>query len=180
VPSQLSRSAETSDPPQILFVSYFNLLRFEGLPLREAIMQGAGKRVRPMMMTALTADAGAVQLLRPARTAFRSRRRRPLPLTEFGPDPYINTKQVARHALMGEAEMSNPQDAEHGSAAPEHVSHGAASHATEARGFTAAEASALHEEDRVAAGHIVKLMVAIFLVGIVLYSIVALICARGS
>jgi len=71
--------------------------------------------------------------------------------------------------------MSNPQDAEHGIAAPEHVSHGA-----EARGFTAAEASALHEEDRVAAGHIVKLMVAIFLVGIVLYSVVALICARGS
>jgi hypothetical protein len=81
---------------------------------------------------------------------------------------------------MGEAEMSNPQDAEHGIAAPEHAGHGAASHATEPHGFTAAEAIALHEEDRVAAGHIVKLMVAIFLVGIVIYSIVALICARGS
>src|SRR5262249_27156769 len=42
----------------LLSVSYFNALRGEGVPLREAIMQGAGKRVRPMMMTALTAIFG--------------------------------------------------------------------------------------------------------------------------
>ena len=42
----------------LLLVSYFNHLRAEGLPLREAIMQGAEKRVRPVMMTALTAIFG--------------------------------------------------------------------------------------------------------------------------
>jgi cobalt-zinc-cadmium resistance protein CzcA len=39
-------------------VSYFNSLRFRGMPLREAILEGAGRRVRPMMMTALTAIFG--------------------------------------------------------------------------------------------------------------------------
>jgi heavy metal efflux system protein len=42
----------------LLLISYFNALRAQGLPLREAIMQGAGKRVRPVMMTALTAMLG--------------------------------------------------------------------------------------------------------------------------
>jgi cobalt-zinc-cadmium resistance protein CzcA len=42
----------------LLLISYFNRLRLEGLPLREAILQGAGKRVRPVMMTALTAILG--------------------------------------------------------------------------------------------------------------------------
>jgi len=42
----------------LLLISYFNALRAEGLPLVEAIMQGAGKRVRPVMMTALTAILG--------------------------------------------------------------------------------------------------------------------------
>jgi cobalt-zinc-cadmium resistance protein CzcA len=35
-----------------------NQLRSEGLPLYDAIMQGAEKRVRPMTMTALTAILG--------------------------------------------------------------------------------------------------------------------------
>jgi cobalt-zinc-cadmium resistance protein CzcA len=42
----------------LLSVSYFNTLRAQGLPLREAILEGAGKRVRPMFMTALTAVFG--------------------------------------------------------------------------------------------------------------------------
>ena len=42
----------------LLLISYFNQLRHEGLPLREAIMQGAERRVRPVMMTALTAIFG--------------------------------------------------------------------------------------------------------------------------
>jgi cobalt-zinc-cadmium resistance protein CzcA len=42
----------------LLSVAYFNQIRFQGAPLREAIMQGAEKRVRPMMMTALTAVFG--------------------------------------------------------------------------------------------------------------------------
>ena len=42
----------------LLLVSSFNQLRHEGLPLRQAIMQGAERRVRPVMMTALTAIFG--------------------------------------------------------------------------------------------------------------------------
>src|SRR5262249_40107596 len=42
----------------LLSVSYFNQLRFRGYSLREAILLGAEKRVRPMMMTALTAIFG--------------------------------------------------------------------------------------------------------------------------
>jgi heavy metal efflux system protein len=42
----------------LLLISYFNALRAQGLPLHEAIMEGAGKRVRPVMMTALTAMLG--------------------------------------------------------------------------------------------------------------------------
>ena len=42
----------------LLLVSSFNQLRSQGLPLREAILQGAERRVRPVMMTALTAIFG--------------------------------------------------------------------------------------------------------------------------
>jgi cobalt-zinc-cadmium resistance protein CzcA len=42
----------------LLMVSYFNQLRYHGLPLYEAIMTGAEKRVRPVTMTALTAILG--------------------------------------------------------------------------------------------------------------------------
>jgi heavy metal efflux system protein len=39
-------------------ISYFNQLRSQGVSLQDAIMQGAEKRVRPVMMTALTAILG--------------------------------------------------------------------------------------------------------------------------
>lgn len=42
----------------LLLVSSFNQLRARGLPLRDAILQGAEKRVRPVTMTALTAIFG--------------------------------------------------------------------------------------------------------------------------
>jgi cobalt-zinc-cadmium resistance protein CzcA len=42
----------------LLLISYFNQLRAQGLPLEEAIVQGASKRMRPVMMTALTAILG--------------------------------------------------------------------------------------------------------------------------
>lgn len=51
----------------LLLVSYFNTLRAQGLPLREAIMQGAEKRVRPVVMTDMTAILG----LLPAALALR-------------------------------------------------------------------------------------------------------------
>jgi cobalt-zinc-cadmium resistance protein CzcA len=42
----------------LVLISYFNQLRARGLPLDEAIMQGASKRMRPVMMTDLTAILG--------------------------------------------------------------------------------------------------------------------------
>jgi cobalt-zinc-cadmium resistance protein CzcA len=66
----------------LLLVSYFNHLRAQGLPLREAIMQGAERRVRPVMMTALTAIFG----LLPAAlsTKIGSQSQRPLAIVVVG------------------------------------------------------------------------------------------------
>jgi cobalt-zinc-cadmium resistance protein CzcA len=66
----------------LLSVAYFNQLRAKGLPLDEAIMQGAGKRVRPMMMTALTAIFG----LLPAALSTRigAQTQRPLAIVVVG------------------------------------------------------------------------------------------------
>jgi cobalt-zinc-cadmium resistance protein CzcA len=66
----------------LLLVSYFNALRARGLPLREAILQGAEKRVRPVMMTALTAIFG----LLPAAlsTKIGSQTQRPLAIVVVG------------------------------------------------------------------------------------------------
>jgi cobalt-zinc-cadmium resistance protein CzcA len=66
----------------LLSVSYFNRLRVEGLSLKDAIMQGAEKRVRPMMMTALTAIFG----LLPAAVSTRigSQTQRPLAIVVVG------------------------------------------------------------------------------------------------
>jgi cobalt-zinc-cadmium resistance protein CzcA len=53
----------------LLLVSSFNALRAQGLPLEEALLQGGEKRVRPVVMTALTAILGllpAAIALRPA------------------------------------------------------------------------------------------------------------------
>ncbi len=66
----------------LLLVSYFNHLRARGLPLREAIMQGAEKRIRPVMMTALTAIFG----LLPAALSTRigAQTQRPLAIVVVG------------------------------------------------------------------------------------------------
>jgi cobalt-zinc-cadmium resistance protein CzcA len=66
----------------LLLVSYFNHLRVQGLPLREAILQGAEKRVRPVMMTALTAVFG----LLPAALSTRigAQTQRPLAIVVVG------------------------------------------------------------------------------------------------
>ena len=42
----------------VLLISYFNQLREAGLPVREAVMRGAELRVRPVVMTSLTAALG--------------------------------------------------------------------------------------------------------------------------
>jgi cobalt-zinc-cadmium resistance protein CzcA len=66
----------------LLLVSYFNQMRFQGLPLKEAIMEGAEKRVRPIMMTALTAVFG----LLPAAlsTEIGAQTQRPLAIVVVG------------------------------------------------------------------------------------------------
>jgi cobalt-zinc-cadmium resistance protein CzcA len=66
----------------LLLVSYFNHLRAQGLELREAILQGAEKRVRPVMMTALTAVFG----LLPAALSTRigAQTQRPLAIVVVG------------------------------------------------------------------------------------------------
>jgi cobalt-zinc-cadmium resistance protein CzcA len=66
----------------LLSISYFNSLRAQGVPLPEAIRAGASKRVRPMMMTALTAIFG----LLPAALSTRigSQTQRPLAIVVVG------------------------------------------------------------------------------------------------
>jgi cobalt-zinc-cadmium resistance protein CzcA len=66
----------------LLMISYFNALRAHGAPLREAIMEGAAKRVRPVMMTALTALLG----LLPAAVSTRigAQTARPLAIVVVG------------------------------------------------------------------------------------------------
>ena len=66
----------------LLLISYFNALRARGLPLHEAIMEGANKRARPVMMTALTAVLG----LLPAALSTRigAQTQRPLAIVVVG------------------------------------------------------------------------------------------------
>jgi cobalt-zinc-cadmium resistance protein CzcA len=66
----------------LLMVSYFNHLRAQGAPLHDAIIEGAGKRVRPVMMTALTAIFG----LLPAALSTRigAQTQRPLAIVVVG------------------------------------------------------------------------------------------------
>src|SRR5208282_6584416 len=66
----------------LLMISYFNALRSHGKPLHDAIMEGAAKRVRPVMMTALTALLG----LLPAAVSTRigAQTQRPLAIVVVG------------------------------------------------------------------------------------------------
>src|SRR6516162_6443933 len=66
----------------LLMISSFNALRAHGMPLREAILQGAAKRVRPVTMTALTAILG----LLPAALSTRigAQTQRPLAIVVVG------------------------------------------------------------------------------------------------
>jgi cobalt-zinc-cadmium resistance protein CzcA len=42
----------------VLLISYFNQMRAAGLPVHESLMRGAELRVRPVVMTSLTAALG--------------------------------------------------------------------------------------------------------------------------
>ena len=66
----------------LLLISSFNALRAHGVPVRDAILQGAAKRVRPVTMTALTAILG----LLPAALSTRigAQTQRPLAIVVVG------------------------------------------------------------------------------------------------
>jgi cobalt-zinc-cadmium resistance protein CzcA len=66
----------------LLMISSFNALRARGVPLRDSILSGAEKRVRPVMMTALTAILG----LLPAAlsTKIGAQTQRPLAIVVVG------------------------------------------------------------------------------------------------
>ncbi|MBX6312647.1 MAG: efflux RND transporter permease subunit [Isosphaeraceae bacterium] len=66
----------------VLLISYFNQMRAAGLPVREAVMRGAELRVRPVVMTSLTAALG----LLPAAmaTSIGSQAQRPLAIVVVG------------------------------------------------------------------------------------------------
>jgi HAE1 family hydrophobic/amphiphilic exporter-1 len=46
----------------IVMVDHVNSLRREGLPRRQALLQGCGDRLRPVMMTAITTISGLIPL----------------------------------------------------------------------------------------------------------------------
>jgi cobalt-zinc-cadmium resistance protein CzcA len=66
----------------VLLISYFNQMRGSGVPVREAVMRGAELRLRPVVMTSLTAILG----LFPAAlaTSIGSQAQRPLAIVVVG------------------------------------------------------------------------------------------------
>jgi cobalt-zinc-cadmium resistance protein CzcA len=66
----------------VLLISYFNQMRAAGIPVREAVMRGAELRVRPVVMTSLTAALG----LLPAAVAVSigSQAQKPLAIVVVG------------------------------------------------------------------------------------------------
>ncbi len=68
----------------VLLISYFNLMRAAGIPVREAVMRAPSLRVRPVVMTELTAMLG----LLPAAfaTSIGSQPQRPLAIVVVGLD----------------------------------------------------------------------------------------------
>jgi cobalt-zinc-cadmium resistance protein CzcA len=66
----------------LLLVSSFHRLRLDGAPMHEAILQGAAHRLRPMMMTTLTAIFGLVPAALSTRIGAQSQR--PLAIVVIG------------------------------------------------------------------------------------------------
>ena len=66
----------------VLLISYFNQMRAAGLPVRESLLRGADLRVRPVVMTSLTAALG----LFPAAiaTSIGSQAQKPLAIVVVG------------------------------------------------------------------------------------------------
>jgi cobalt-zinc-cadmium resistance protein CzcA len=66
----------------LLLISYFGALRAHGLSLYDAIIEGASKRVRPVMMTALTALLGLLPAAMSTRIGAQTQR--PLAIVVVG------------------------------------------------------------------------------------------------
>jgi heavy metal efflux system protein len=66
----------------VLLISYFNQMRAAGLPVKESLLRGAELRVRPVVMTSLTAALG----LLPAAlaTSIGSQAQKPLAIVVVG------------------------------------------------------------------------------------------------
>ena len=79
----------------LLLISSFNAHRAHGLPLREAIMAGAEQRVRPVMMTALTAILGLLPAALSTRIGAQSQK--PLAIVVVG--SMITTLFLTRYLM---------------------------------------------------------------------------------
>ena len=66
----------------VVMVSYFNQLQSEGMPLRDAVVQGARRRLRPVLMTASITAFGLIPLL--FATGPGSEIQRPLAIVVIG------------------------------------------------------------------------------------------------
>ena len=66
----------------VVMVSYFNQLRQSGFSIREAVIQGAERRLRPVLMTAMIASLGLLPLL--VATGPGSELQRPLAVVVIG------------------------------------------------------------------------------------------------
>jgi cobalt-zinc-cadmium resistance protein CzcA len=66
----------------LVLISYFIQLRAQGLPLREVVVEGAKRRLRPVLMTASIAAFGLVPLL--FATGPGSEIQRPLAIVVIG------------------------------------------------------------------------------------------------
>ena len=56
----------------VVMVTYFNQLLARGLPVAEVVVEGAKRRLRPVLMTASIAALGLVPARRPASATQRS------------------------------------------------------------------------------------------------------------
>jgi cobalt-zinc-cadmium resistance protein CzcA len=66
----------------VVMVSYFNQLRYSGLSIAEAVVRGAERRLRPVLMTAMIASLGLMPLL--VATGPGSELQRPLAVVVIG------------------------------------------------------------------------------------------------
>jgi cobalt-zinc-cadmium resistance protein CzcA len=66
----------------VLLISYFNQMRAAGLPVKESLMRGAELRVRPVVMTSLTAALGLLPAA--VATSIGSQAQKPLAIVVVG------------------------------------------------------------------------------------------------